>query len=48
VSAEVTDGQTAIDIYTDLSRPDLIRLLESLVPFDPSTPPEPVAGLPSS
>jgi hypothetical protein len=43
--AQVTDGETAIDIFTDLPTEDLVTLLESLVPFDPSTPPEPTADV---
>ena len=47
-SAQLTDGRTAVDVFTDLSTDDLTRLLESLEPFDPTTPPQPIEGVPSS
>jgi hypothetical protein len=47
-AAQLADGRTDIEIFTDLSPDDLTRLLQSLEPFDPTTPPEPIEGVPSS
>jgi hypothetical protein len=48
VSGEVTDGLTNISVLTDLPVEDVDTLFESLEPFDPTTQPGSVSGIPSS
>ena len=48
VSGEVTDGLTTIEVLTDLPVEDVDTLFESLEPFDPTTQPGSVSGIPSS
>jgi hypothetical protein len=48
VFGEVTDGRTAIEVFTDLTVEDVDSLFASLEPFDPATQPGSVDGIPSS
>ncbi len=45
---QVSDGEVAIEFFTDLPLADVATLLASAEPFDPFTPPIPVDGIPSS
>lgn len=46
--AQVTDGTTAVNVHSRLPAADMARLLETLAPFDPATPPEPTLTLAGS